>query len=100
MAIKRSPVSLQKEIKEEYRKQEEIFKNNSFMGKVTGINIEAQSRAATLQILTEKGCLNTWTVSYNKYELNQLERYLFNEIPLFKNGAVVEEMEIITKPYY
>lgn len=100
MVIKRSPISLQKEIKEEYREQEEIFKNNSFIGKVTGINIEAHGRAATLQILTENGSSTSWTVEYTKAELNKLERYLFNEIPLFKNGAVVEEMEIITKSYY
>lgn len=98
--MERSPISLQKEIKEEYRRAEEIFKNDSFMGKVTGINIEVQSRAATLQILTEKGSLTSWTVHYNKYQLNELERYLFKEIPLFKNGAVVEEVEILLKPYY
>jgi len=98
--MEKSPIALQKEIKETYKKEEELFKNDSFMGKVTGINIEVQSRAATLQILTENGSLTGWTVHYNKYQLNELERYLFKEIPLFKNGAVVEEMEILLKPYY
>lgn len=50
--------------------------------------------------MTEKGSSTSWIVNYDKYELNQLERYLFTEIPLFKNGAVIEEMEILTNSNY
>lgn len=98
--ITKSPIALQKEIKVIYNKEAELFKNDNFMGKVTGINIETKGETTTLQILTEKGSLHSWTVNYDKYELNQLERYLFTEIPLFKDGAVIKEMEILERPFY
>lgn len=91
--ITKSPIALQKEIKETY--QAELFKNNSFMGKVIGIDIETQNGITTIRILTENGSFIIDMVDYTKIELNQLERYLFNEIPLFKNGAEVKEMEIL-----
>lgn len=98
--ITKIPIALQKEIKETYNKEAELLKNNSFMGKVTGINIETQNGITTLKILTEKGSSTSWVVKYTKIELNELERYLFNEIPLFKDGAVIEEMEILTISKY
>lgn len=98
--ITKIPISLQKEIKETYNKESELLKNNSFMGKVIGINIETQNGTTTLKILTEHGSSASWVVEYSKIELNELERYLFSEIPLFKNGEVIEEMEILTNPKY
>ena len=96
----KAPIKLQKRIKETYKKEEKIFENDTFMGKVTGISIKTENEATILTILTEKGSLTGWTVKYDKYQLNELERYLFNEIPLFKNGVAVEEIEILLKPYY
>ena len=96
----KTPLKLQKEIKEVYKKEVKLLKNNAFMGEVTGINIETENEPTTLTILTENGISASWTVTYDKYELNELERYLFNEIPLFKNGVAVEEMEILTKSKY
>ena len=100
MITEKSTIALQKEIKEVYNRQAELFKNNTFIGKATGLNIETQDNLTTLQILTEKGSSTSWTVNYDKYELNQLERYLFTEIPLFKDGAVIEEMKILTNSNY
>ncbi len=96
----KAPIKLQKEIKQVYKQEEELLKNNTFMGKVTGINIETENETTTLTILTENGINASWTVTYDKYQLNELERYLFTEIPLFKNGVAVEEMEVLTKSYY
>lgn len=98
--IIKSPIALQKEIKEIYNRQVELFKNDVFMGEAVGINIETQNEITTLKILTEKGSSISWVVKYTKIELNELERYLFNEIPLFKDGAVIEEMEILTISKY
>lgn len=98
--ITKSPLTLQKEIKETYNKESELLENNSFMGKVIGINIETQNGITTLKILTEHGSSASWVVEYSKIELNELERYLFGEIPLFRNGAVIEEMEILTISKY
>ena len=98
--ITKIPISLQKEIKETYNKESELLENNSFMGKVIGINIETQKGITTLQILTEHGSSASWVVEYSEIELNELERYLFGEIPLFKNGEVIEEMEILTISKY
>lgn len=98
--ITKIPISLQREIKETYKKESELLENNSFMGKVIGINIETQNGITTLQILTEHGISASWVVEYSEIELNELERYLFGEIPLFKNGAVIEEMEILTISKY
>ena len=93
------PIKLQKEIKNEYNRLKENA--TPFMGSLIGIDIENnKDKTTNIIIITENGSFSGWTVKYDIFELNELERYLFNEIPLYINGILLEKLEIITRPKY
>ena len=96
----RTALELQRIIKGTYEIDKKEHENDTFVGKVIGINIEPKDGKTRLEVKHENGISSWWEVNYDEYELNELERYLFNEIPLYKNGEFIEEMEILVRPFY